>query len=391
MDWAAFRAQAPMVELLLRYTPRHPVLNADKSLGECSSNEPSVRAPMIYSAKTFSSIFLAADSGDRASTEALLNSLDDPQQALGDKGKLKAATMSMRTLLGKADRGWLSATGQFPNATPSVIMTEKLSTKLLETAIICNQLTLVKILVELGSSLGAIEGETRGRLPLHVAASSGDWQICNYLLSKGADASLRDTTGRSLLDLAISSRDMRCIKGVYLASGPLQPGADPKDLMAGFIRASSARGQHSTVRGIRRRIRLLFRPRLPLESLHTLESVQTLDVKRPVCCERHFSCYPESSPSRQETRPDKMIDFLRLLLARGYDINQAGLNEDNTPLHDACWAVGPDVVKYLLANGAEVNSRDKSDESPLHIVCARLTPTSEALDNGKDIIRYSNC
>lgn len=383
MDWAAFRAEAPLVELFLRHVPRHPASNDDESLERRHSDQTPDSVPIIYSAKAFSSIFLAAESGDRASAEALLHSLDDPQLASRYDEELKTASKSIITLLEKSDRFQFRRTGQFPDATPSIIMTEKLSIKLLEPAIICSQLTLVKILVELGSPLGAIEGETRGRSPLHIAASHGQWKICNYLLSKGADASLQDTMEKSPLDLAVSAKSVRCIQGVYLASPP-RSRASTKDLMTGFIRASSARLQHITIRRIRTKIDLgnkeSARPRLPLESLHIL------DAQRSACCEQHISCSAESSPTSQETESDEVISFLRIVHDGGYDINRAGLNKANTPLHDACWAVTPDVVEFLLANAAEVNTRNEFDESPLHIVCARLTPTSEAPNKQKGIL-----
>lgn len=66
--------------------------------------------------------------------------------------------------------------------------------------------------------------------------------------------------------------------------------------------------------------------------------------------------------------------------------DRAGLNGAITSLHDACWAVTPDVVEFLLANGAEFNARNESDQSPLHIACARSTHPNEAPDNEKGIL-----
>lgn len=138
MDWAAFRAEGPLVELFLRHVPRHPATNEDESLERRHSDQTRDSVPTIYSAKAFSSISLAAESGDRASTEALLQSLDDPQLASRDNEDLRKASRSIITLLEKSERFEFGRTGRFPDATPSVIMTERLSIKLLETAIICS-------------------------------------------------------------------------------------------------------------------------------------------------------------------------------------------------------------------------------------------------------------
>ncbi|SIO64035.1 Ankyrin repeat [Bradyrhizobium erythrophlei] len=59
-------------------------------------------------------------------------------------------------------------------------------------------------------------------------------------------------------------------------------------------------------------------------------------------------------------RPDR-LELLRLLLSRGADIAQRGLN-DWTPLHYAVSRDDVPAIELLLAHGADVNARTRIDD-----------------------------
>jgi cytohesin len=60
-------------------------------------------------------------------------------------------------------------------------------------------------------------------------------------------------------------------------------------------------------------------------------------------------------------------DAVRLLLERGVDVNSQD-NAQETPLHLACSASGPEIVQVLLDNGAEASARNADGQTPLHRV-----------------------
>jgi uncharacterized protein len=70
--------------------------------------------------------------------------------------------------------------------------------------------------------------------------------------------------------------------------------------------------------------------------------------------------FPSLIAALSTDRPDR-LELLRLLLSRGADVAQRGLN-DWTPLH---YAVGRDdvpAIELLLARGADVNARTRIDD-----------------------------
>lgn len=59
------------------------------------------------------------------------------------------------------------------------------------------------------------------------------------------------------------------------------------------------------------------------------------------------------------------MDVVKLLLAHGADVNTKD-NTGQTPLFDAAVRNSTDVAELLLANRADVNATDKDGQTPLH-------------------------
>jgi hypothetical protein len=70
--------------------------------------------------------------------------------------------------------------------------------------------------------------------------------------------------------------------------------------------------------------------------------------------------YPSLIAVLSTDRPDR-LELLRLLLSRGADTAQRGLN-DWTPLHYAVSRDDVPAIKLLVANGADVNAKTRIDD-----------------------------
>ena len=67
------------------------------------------------------------------------------------------------------------------------------------------------------------------------------------------------------------------------------------------------------------------------------------------------------------------LDIVRLLLANGADINKADY-DGRTPLYLACRNDNLDIVRLLLANGADINKADYDGRTPLLWACRYNKP-----------------
>jgi ankyrin repeat protein len=81
----------------------------------------------------------------------------------------------------------------------------------------------------------------------------------------------------------------------------------------------------------------------------------------------------------------KSLDIAKLLIAAGADVN-ARDSSGETPLHQT---KSLDIAKLLIAAGADVNARDFSGETPLHHACSREI-AELLISNGADVKSQSS-
>ena len=62
------------------------------------------------------------------------------------------------------------------------------------------------------------------------------------------------------------------------------------------------------------------------------------------------------------------LDRVKAAVIRGEDIDGRGSDED-TALHNACRNGHVDIVKYLLANGANTELKEYNNWTPLQLTC----------------------
>lgn len=65
--------------------------------------------------------------------------------------------------------------------------------------------------------------------------------------------------------------------------------------------------------------------------------------------------------------PGSNIEIARLFLERGADINAASTGNGYTPLHFAAHKAYPELAKFLIDHGAQLEARDEDGHTPLHI------------------------
>ncbi|KAK0649333.1 hypothetical protein B0T16DRAFT_409853 [Cercophora newfieldiana] len=88
------------------------------------------------------------------------------------------------------------------------------------------------------------------------------------------------------------------------------------------------------------------------------------------------------------------IDVVRVLLAAGADVNARGGNSGRFPLHSAASSVdAADMVGLLLAHGAEVNAVTGAGSTALHLAVRRgtnLSVVQQLLEKGADVMIKNN-
>jgi ankyrin repeat protein len=88
--------------------------------------------------------------------------------------------------------------------------------------------------------------------------------------------------------------------------------------------------------------------------------------------------FPSLIAAISTERPDKS-ELVELLLSRGADIQQRGMN-DYTPLHYAAARNDVRLIELLLARGADPNARTKIDDFATPAQEAELLHSSEAVE-----------
>ena len=83
--------------------------------------------------------------------------------------------------------------------------------------------------------------------------------------------------------------------------------------------------------------------------------------------------------------------IVKFLLRNGSDVNTKN-NEGDSPLHMSCMSGYHRVVKTLIKNGADINSKNLKGETPLHIssYVNELKITKILMENGADINAKNN-
>jgi ankyrin repeat protein len=85
---------------------------------------------------------------------------------------------------------------------------------------------------------------------------------------------------------------------------------------------------------------------------------------------------PLHAAVRRETKDALDLLIIQMLLAKGAVINGKRTEDGRTPLHEAVSYNYADLVRLLIAKGADVNARDNGNETALHIAAGYLSDGS---------------
>jgi ankyrin repeat protein len=235
----------------------------------------------------------------------------------------------------------------------------------------------VKSLVAGGANLNMPDPE--GVTPLIMAITNAHFDTASYLIKAGANPDKWDWWGRNPLYCAV---DMNTIPHGGRADGPsldettplqiieqlLNAGANPNlqlKLLPPFRAVGADRGVDLMLTigttPLLRAAKALDAPAIKLLLAHgALVNLPNVQGITPTMAAAGVGSV-DADTRGTYTTPDvqqRSIASLELLLAAGGEINAAGGRRHQTPLIGAAFWGWNDVVKFLVAHGADLNARD---------------------------------
>ncbi|UCC38611.1 MAG: ankyrin repeat domain-containing protein [Candidatus Aminicenantes bacterium] len=193
----------------------------------------------------------------------------------------------------------------------------------------------VKSIIDKNPTL-IITRDLNNRTPLHFAATTGNKQIAEYLLSKGADINLKNSDGRTPLHFAASNRQKDVVELLITNGADLEA----KDIYDNTPLNSATYGGDIEI------IKLMIEKGANIKTL---------------------SGYNGSLLHAAASRGRK--DIIKLFVDKGLDINFQD-KDGPAPIHIAAAGGNEDLVRFLVENGAKVNIKRRYNLIPLHIAAA---------------------
>lgn len=236
------------------------------------------------------------------------------------------------TLKKAIDKGDLAQVNQYLASIPDVNTFPLDEGSILGYAIAHRQLAIVKSVVAKGANVN--QGSPEHTYLMEAAfADEDNSAIINFLVSKGADIKVRDSSGLSALIYAIRSENLQNVKAV------LRHGADTHIVTkydGGVLNeAVVLRKENAEM------VRLLLQYGAPVNTRDSQGHTPLLDAVR-----------------------QGRFESMKLLLSRGADVLLADSKDHYTPLHAAA-SHDLSFVQPLIRAGAKVDPKDESGRTPL--------------------------
>jgi uncharacterized protein len=245
----------------------------------------------------------------------------------------------------------------------------------------------IPVLAELGADVSAATPD--GISPIVIALINGHYDVAGALVKAGTDVNLLDYVGRGALYAAIDFNTMPAsnrpaphvldneLSALDVARMLLERGANPNaqlkklppyrakldrgnDMMLGagttpFLRAAKA-GDVPAMR-------------LLLEHGADPALGPTRSGITPLMAAAGLGTAEQDTTGRYKTQGEA-IEAIQLLLDHGADVNAAA-NDGRTALHGAALQGYDDVIKFLAAHGADLDTKDHKGFTPLDTALGR--------------------
>lgn len=232
------------------------------------------------------------------------------------------------------------------------------------------------LLADAGANLEATEPD--GVTPLMMAVINGHYDVAAVLVRKGANVNAVDRSGRGALYHAV---DMNRLEWLFSRPNPQPSGElDAVALASLLLERGANPNARLTARGFAIQHDSLGNASLTAGSTPFMKAATTSDVRMmrllldhgadpllgtqnrttPLMAAAGLNWAEISSIGTEE----ESIEALKLILARGADVNAAN-DQGETALHGAAQRGADRVVQFLAASGAQLDARTKRGRTPL--------------------------
>ena len=210
-------------------------------------------------------------------------------------------------------------------------------TTLLHEAVLQGHQDIVKMLIDLGANVNAIN-EYR-ETPIAYAAKEANWEIVKILMSHGANVDYLDQSGISLLHYAAEQGNKEIAK-ILITKGANVSAGDYENAMTPL--------HYAAERGDREIVEMLL--------AHDAEvNIVNSQGRTPLI----------NAMEKDEQ------EIMKVLIAHGADINPVDEQSRNSALHKVTAEGNQKLVEMLIAYGADVNAVNNYRETPLHYAANR--------------------
>lgn len=246
----------------------------------------------------------------------------------------------------------------------------------LHTAALCGNVDVLRLLLDSRDGLRGINSTTgEGMSALHYAAREQHVLVVELLMSKGADAWLRDGTGRTALHVAVHLDSADVVKAIVNMDARAihvedSCGVSPFTMTFQSPHANVSKFLLAHPMGLQgQRIDVADRRYTHLHiaaRVNAIDAIETL-ILHGVPVDRRAR---DGQTALHFAAVFGKTSAVRALLALGATIDAAN-GEGRTPLHAAVAHGHEEIVAVLLAQGANVRAVEKERQTALHLAFSR--------------------
>ncbi len=234
---------------------------------------------------------------------------------------------------------------------------------------------IVVLLVQKGADLNA--KDKYNITPLHGACYGGHTKTAKVLIQKGADLNAKNKIGSTPLEVASRFGHTQIVK-LLIQKGADVHGSGKDDwtplhfaLNAEIAKMLIDRGANVNAKSLR-----------GWTPLHVACYFNLFGSPRGFPFPIHINVNAKGVGEWGPKKNFSKFEIAQLLLDKGANVN-AKDKENNTPLHFACLASHTKIVKLLIEKGANVNAKNKNGKTPLsHVKDYSKEIKKLLIDNG---------